>query len=136
MRLKLSTVQLIVTTGILTTAIICGNTLTAKADQSNLTRQEESDAQTDSFLYEVNPALNRRQLRSDDYGYIKEWKAIQQVVEKEMKASSFTKINTGVVQILLRTMPDLKAIKPLALRRVGRQLNLLYLPVHLNDFVS
>ncbi|HEY9597902.1 MAG TPA: hypothetical protein V6D33_09550 [Cyanophyceae cyanobacterium] len=76
---------LVTMTGVLTTAIICSSTLTANAAQ---TREEAINAQTDMFFYTVNPQLNERKLRSDDYGYIREWNAIRKAVEQEMKPTA------------------------------------------------
>jgi hypothetical protein len=64
---------------------ICGNIRPVYADQANLTRDEAIDAQTDMFLYRVNPELNGRKLGSRDYGYIQEWKSIRRAVAQEMK---------------------------------------------------
>lgn len=82
MKLKLSAVQLIaMMIGILSTAIATP----ARADQSNVSRQDAINSQTDMFLYKVNPELNGRKLRSNDYGYINQWNAIRAAVEQEMK---------------------------------------------------
>jgi hypothetical protein len=85
MKFKSPAVRLIsLFTGILTTTVICGSTLTANA-YTVPTREAAIDGQADLFLDKVNPELNGRKLRSDDYGYIKEWKAIRKAVEQEMK---------------------------------------------------
>jgi hypothetical protein len=82
--------------GILTTTMVCSSTLTANAGTGQTrevafaaeavpTREEAIDSDTDRFLYRVNPELNGRKLRSDDDGYINEWKAIRKAVAQEMK---------------------------------------------------
>jgi hypothetical protein len=72
---------------ILTTTIVCTNSLTARADDSHQTREAAIDRQTDWFLYKVNPELQHRKLRSQDFQYIKEWNAIRKAVAREMKST-------------------------------------------------
>ncbi|NJK52829.1 MAG: hypothetical protein HC936_08325 [Leptolyngbyaceae cyanobacterium SU_3_3] len=83
MRLKLS----LILSCILTTTIVCTHSLTARADDSYQTREAAIDRQADWFLYNVNPKLQGRKLRSNDAQYIKEWNAIRKAVAREMKST-------------------------------------------------
>jgi hypothetical protein len=86
MKLKLSAIRPVaMVTGLLSATIVCTYPLTASADQSNQTREEAIDRQTDWFLHQVNPELQGRKLRSNDYGYIRQWKMIRAAVAQEMK---------------------------------------------------
>ncbi len=88
MRLKSPAIRLIALfAGILTTAMICSSAFTANA-YTVPTREEAIDSETDLMLHKANPELNNRKLRSDDYGYINEWKAIRRVVQQEMKPAA------------------------------------------------
>jgi len=76
-KLQISAISLLVTT------IVCG---TPSANAAFVqTREAAIDEQTDLFLHKANPELNGRKLRSDEDGYIREWNAIRQAVDQEMK---------------------------------------------------
>jgi hypothetical protein len=76
---------LLVVLCVVPTVSLSVNILPAHAYKVDATRDEAIDAQTDMFFNIVNPELNGRKLRSADYGYIKEWKAIRRAVNQEMK---------------------------------------------------
>ncbi|MBD2372744.1 MULTISPECIES: hypothetical protein [Leptolyngbya] len=69
-------------TGLLITMIAAGDIANAAPVQ---TREGAIDWQTDLFLHKVNPELNGRKLRLSDTSYIREWNAIRQAVNQEMK---------------------------------------------------
>jgi hypothetical protein len=71
-------------TGILTMMTAPGNILIANAAPTP-TREAAIDWQTDLFLHKVNPELDGRKLQSDETNYIREWNAIRQAVDQEMK---------------------------------------------------
>ena len=46
------------------------------------TRQQSVDSVTDWLFGNLHPELNRRKLRSHEYGYIREWQAIRRVINQ------------------------------------------------------
>jgi hypothetical protein len=62
--------------GSLTIALVLGGASLASAG----TRDNDADLHTDRIFYKVNPELNQRKLRSNEYGYIQEWQNIRKVV--------------------------------------------------------
>jgi hypothetical protein len=67
----------------LTLALVFGSANLAKAES----RAEAVNRLTDWFFYQVNPGLNYRPLTGRESRYIREWRAIHQVVEQEMEPS-------------------------------------------------
>lgn len=46
------------------------------------TRQQSVDKVTDWLFGNLHPQLNRRKIRANEYGYIREWQAIRRVVDQ------------------------------------------------------
>ncbi|MGI0491535.1 hypothetical protein ACN4EG_06965 [Alkalinema pantanalense CENA528] len=67
--------------GTLAIALLLGSTNLATAE----TRSQSVDRVTDWLFNNVNPELNRRKLRSNEQGYIREWQAIREVVEQGLR---------------------------------------------------
>jgi hypothetical protein len=72
---------------------VCGLTIAIIFSSANLAKAESREEAvrnlTDWFFYEVNPQLNNRPLRLDEYNYIDEWQAIYKAVNQEMEYSQF-----------------------------------------------
>ena len=68
----------------LTLALILGSANLAKAES----RTEAINSITDWVFYRVNPQLKNRKLRSNEYGYIREWQRIRAALEPRVIPSA------------------------------------------------
>lgn len=65
-------------------ALILGGANLAKAES----RAEAINSITDWVFYRVNPQLKNRKLRSNEYGYIREWQRIRAAIEPRVIPSA------------------------------------------------
>jgi len=67
------------------TLMLCKGNIDSATARDLESRTEAVDRLTDWFFYQVNPQLEGRKLRSDDFPiYIREWNAIRRTVDGEM----------------------------------------------------